>query len=531
MSRQNGFPVAEKSDSDQSISDEEDFDVDLGENRVSLTGSTKKEEGWELQSRLDMLRDEAEMPDFPSKGGFFFSPSKGSARNSKDEVACDDEDNYAFLEYPIISSDKKFDKDNSRRGFGSEKQAEAYTWSIVNKEAETLISLNENALSSHSAYSKANKSHKGNAQLVYVELLGRMGMHLLINLDYAASRVRGKAKPKFAFHFQSHKDGLSQPFVSKDAVSSMVDDGPERSETIELKILEEIEPAEDDALGDGFVDHSMAELLDDLRDKNILPRGNSKMVSILLFIDDEDQPEPMAGSSSDDKINYQNINFADLEIKKQTMADLIHEALAASSVSNEGVFITAAKPSGIGLSGKLQRVVQSEKERDTEFLKKLQIGASPNSEPCSIVVKILSRYFDAKLIVCHCTFGENIKGSKSPESSKTFVDSGRTRTVIFTPRVCSSVDLDPERMKNKPLEITIISGVGLKKVEHLSKMNVYVVAIISSDPTTEQKTAIDRYAVSLENRGEPNVPYNTLFAFKVSSVGYISTTRKRRRIR
>lgn len=55
MWRQNSFPG--KSDSDHSISDEEDFDGDLRENCVSLTGNTLKEEGWELQSRLDILRE------------------------------------------------------------------------------------------------------------------------------------------------------------------------------------------------------------------------------------------------------------------------------------------------------------------------------------------------------------------------------------------------------------------------------------------------------------------------------------------
>ncbi|XP_011010715.1 PREDICTED: uncharacterized protein LOC105115509 isoform X2 [Populus euphratica] len=478
MWRQNSFPG--KWDSDHSISDEEDFDGDLRENCVSLTGNTLKEEGWELQSRLDILRvmnaqscgnrisnlarekqtsfkidDELEMPDFPNEGTFFFSPRKGSAHNSKDEVDCDDEDKHALLEYSVMSSDTKSDKGNNNlRGFGREKQAEACTWSLVNKEAETLINLNENSLSSHSAYYKGNKSHKG---------------------------IRGKAKPKFAFHFQSHKDGLYQPFISKDKnpITFKVDDRPERSETIENKNpenlspvfheeffgenvnLSEIEPVEAEALGNGFFDHSMAEILDGLQDKKIQPRGNSKWFSrtksrrgqIVMkrsmsllgdrIIDDEDQPELMAnGSSSDDETNHQNINLADLEMKKRTIADRFQEALAATSVSDEGVISAAAKPSGIGLFGKLQQVTQTERERDSEFLKKLQMEANPNSEPYSIVVKILSRCFDAKLIVCHCTFGENIKDSQSPEDSKTFVDRGRTRTVIFSPRVCSNVDLD-----------------------------------------------------------------------------------------
>ncbi|KAB5569423.1 hypothetical protein DKX38_003216 [Salix brachista] len=522
MWRQNTFPG--KSDSDHSISDEEDLDGDLRENCVSLAGNTLKEEAWELQSRLDMLRgmnaqscgnrirnlasekktnvnvDELEMPDFPNDDTFFFSPRKGSAHESKDELDSDDEDKYALLEYSIMSNETKFDKGNDIRGFGREKQAEACTWSLVNEEAETLINLNENALSSHSAHSKGTKSRKG---ILSFEP----------QVPSWPAGIRGKAKPKFAFHFQSVKDGLYQPYISKDTnpITFKVDDGPERSETIENKNqenlspasheefcgenvnLSEIKPVEDEALSHGFVDHSMAELLDGLQDKNIQPRGNPKWYSrtksrrghIVMkrsmsllgdrIIDDEDQPELMAsGSSSDDETDHQNINLAGLEMKKQTITDRFQEALAATSVSDEGVIFAAAEPSGIGLFRKLQQVMQTEKERDTEFLKKLQMGASPNSEPCSIVVKILSRYFDAKLIVCQCTFGENIKhyvllasnlnpsllaclclckmktkgaclflqDSQSPESSKTFVDRRRIRTVIFSPRVCSNVDLD-----------------------------------------------------------------------------------------
>ncbi|XP_021281344.1 LOW QUALITY PROTEIN: protein SRC2-like [Herrania umbratica] len=47
-----------------------------------------------------------------------------------------------------------------------------------------------------------------------------------------------------------------------------------------------------------------------------------------------------------------------------------------------------------------------------------------------------------------------------------------------------------ERMR--PLEITINSAKGLKKVKHLSKMDVYVVVKISGDPSTEQKTPLHK---------------------------------------
>lgn len=47
-------------------------------------------------------------------------------------------------------------------------------------------------------------------------------------------------------------------------------------------------------------------------------------------------------------------------------------------------------------------------------------------------------------------------------------------------------------MQYRALEITIISARGLKKVKHLTKMDVYVVVSLSGGPHTEQKTPVDK---------------------------------------
>ncbi|KAK3194041.1 hypothetical protein Dsin_025351 [Dipteronia sinensis] len=47
-------------------------------------------------------------------------------------------------------------------------------------------------------------------------------------------------------------------------------------------------------------------------------------------------------------------------------------------------------------------------------------------------------------------------------------------------------------MAQRSLEITIISAKGLKKVKHLSKMDVYATASISGDHRTEQKTPVNK---------------------------------------
>ncbi|MBA0655082.1 hypothetical protein Goklo_007597 [Gossypium klotzschianum] len=48
-------------------------------------------------------------------------------------------------------------------------------------------------------------------------------------------------------------------------------------------------------------------------------------------------------------------------------------------------------------------------------------------------------------------------------------------------------------MEQKPLELTVVSAEGLKKVKHLSKMDVYVVVKVSGgESTTEQKTPVHK---------------------------------------
>ncbi|KAH7578380.1 hypothetical protein JRO89_XS01G0374700 [Xanthoceras sorbifolium] len=47
-------------------------------------------------------------------------------------------------------------------------------------------------------------------------------------------------------------------------------------------------------------------------------------------------------------------------------------------------------------------------------------------------------------------------------------------------------------MAQRSLEITVVSAKGLKKVKHLSRMDVYVTASISGDQPTEQKTPVDK---------------------------------------
>ncbi|KAK9189988.1 hypothetical protein WN943_018588 [Citrus x changshan-huyou] len=157
--------------------DEEDFNVDLRDNCVSLGGPSEKEEVVQLQSRLDILKDlvsdiqkqisvfvedEVETAEFPDEVGFIFSPRNASTCTSDEEVISANEKANALPEFSRTPGIKTFHKDGFH-DFGSARLDGENTWSVVSKEAKALVHLNENALCSSSSQPtcKANKSGKG----------------------------------------------------------------------------------------------------------------------------------------------------------------------------------------------------------------------------------------------------------------------------------------------------------------------------------------------------------------------------------
>ncbi|PPS17137.1 hypothetical protein GOBAR_AA03434 [Gossypium barbadense] len=335
-----------------------------------------------------------------------------------------------------------------------------------------------------------------------------------------------KAKLNLDFHFcfQSHK-GRSATSDNENEVSTKAGEMPERLKasdhgTLEHSIAEvledfngeeenrlEIVPADVEAHGHGFIEHSMAELLDDLQDNTSLLRGNFKMVflesdhsygikdgngenawsmhsrargkrvqaalkrSICSLgdrtIESEDLNEPFSGgSSSNDEADYQNLKLAIPEIKKPTISDKFQEALGATSLTAEGTFIPTPGAFSTGLFGKLQQIMQQEKETDTHFLMKLQNGASFKNEPSCIAVNIVSRYLDAKLTVCYCSFVKTIEGILQPESPKILENEGQKVTVIFNQRTCANVDLEIGKLIciHPPWKEVDVTGDGEKTI-------------------------------------------------------------------
>ncbi|KAH9752984.1 methyltransferase 2 domain-containing protein [Citrus sinensis] len=135
--------------------DEEDFNVDLRDNCVSLGGPSEKEKQISV-----FVEDEVETPEFPDEVGFIFSPRKASTCTSDDEAISANEAN-ALPEFSRTPGIKTFHKDGFH-DFGSARLDGENTWSVVSKEAKALVRLNENALCSSSSQPtcKANKSGK-----------------------------------------------------------------------------------------------------------------------------------------------------------------------------------------------------------------------------------------------------------------------------------------------------------------------------------------------------------------------------------
>ncbi|XP_019071318.2 uncharacterized protein [Solanum lycopersicum] len=159
-------------------------------------------------------------------------------------------------------------------------------------------------------------------------------------------------------------------------------------------------------------EHSMAEVLDHFQHTSS-SRGNPKM----------EVPQILKSA-----------------IPQRTMADQFHLALGAVS-TNERLCI--ARPKQFGLSGRLQHVMQCEKDRDTYFLEKSQTHAASSGAESFIDVRILSSSLEAKLTVCFCALHGDEEGSECLSNPRERKGTGRREfTIIFNSRICKDVELE-----------------------------------------------------------------------------------------
>ncbi|KAI7757142.1 hypothetical protein M8C21_029495 [Ambrosia artemisiifolia] len=421
MWRSTVFP--ENETSDQSISEDDDLDEDLLEDHVSLGYSAEKKGEVQILSQLDMLSgtdanevilernhpNDVEYPNFANNDEIIYTSGKASACDSDEESLLK---NQGTGNYQNINS---FSSGGNRKG--------VCTWLAENAETDALITANDNCASFHSLSSKLKRSSKGG---------------------------QGKAKHKFSIRIQSHNNSLfedsSDLYESHTSIKEKEMDG----------MTNYMMPAEF-PISHTHSTTSVAELLLRVQGEHDLPEGSTMNVALynktegqskegaversILSTDHsdiDDDPDCLdSASSEDNEYNYQIQELIMPESKQKTIADQFHEALGATSTHDNDPMYAVAQRTGFGLFGKLKRVMQIEKEKDSIFLNKLH----KEDEAGCLDVKILSKTLEGKLTVCLCSSVENDESSTSTDDSLNIVKRKNT-TIIFSSRICSDVELD-----------------------------------------------------------------------------------------
>ncbi|GFP85630.1 nuclear transcription factor y subunit b-5 [Phtheirospermum japonicum] len=423
----------ENHDSDQSISeDEEDLEGERTGNAISLDGSRNNKDAMKVMSQLEILRDSYEF--HSSEKGTISSHERKGGYHMDDEVEISLSDegdgsrhyprithtkpNEGMIYVPTMTSISHSDEEKTnpptlRRA----RENVDSTWSEASREVEALVCLNENP--------SCPSSHGGGG--------GK------------------KFKPKFVFRQQSmvvsdrHGRASSDNSPPTDEIGGEADEEMDEfmaesqliyhdkeSEQPENHIFP-FEPAhKHDSKG-----HSMADFLYSFEESSKQLQGNSGNP------DEDDTLEALDSGSpscSDDEENHQNLK---LVMPTRTMADQFHEAFGTVAVIDERPHLTFSRSLCNGMYGKLQQVMQSEKERDMGYLKSPSSETGFKDERMCISVRILTRALEAKLIVCSCSRVEDGKNSCMDSNFQMNTkDVVRTLTIIFNPRICSDVELE-----------------------------------------------------------------------------------------
>ncbi|KAI0524031.1 hypothetical protein KFK09_003395 [Dendrobium nobile] len=285
---------------------------------------------------------------------------------------------------------------------------------------------------------------------------------------------RGNSRFKFSFRSLSNKEDFSGDHsLSRDETYNSCEEdieGPAKWDYFEHGAEEDTVPQLMENILEESVDQankpefhkqlagapSVSELLEDLQktdpslrrtlavdnSKGKARRTSSSKRTLMCLgnrvLDNKDASESMGDISSDDE--HIDQDYQAFQIKGQTMADLFQEAFNTSVEEGTGI----PRSNKFGLHGRLQHVMQLGNNRYMEYLKELQTGRTPSNESNHIIVRILSRTFEAKLTVCQCFFGENSKNFQCEKGFHEGFENGGsgTKTIIFSPTFCSNVELE-----------------------------------------------------------------------------------------
>ncbi|XP_006647784.2 uncharacterized protein LOC102717316 isoform X2 [Oryza brachyantha] len=146
-------------------------------------------------------------------------------------------------------------------------------------------------------------------------------------------------------------------------------------------------------------------------------------------------------TSSEEEDNVENnLALINKDVKGQTMADIFQQVFNATSMDCSTLPVRSY---GAGYYGRMQQILQMEKDRHAEFLRQYNREQDCLGDSRGITVQILSRSLEGKLTICRCLFMEK---SSLPSTGDVSTDcamdgSSMKRTIIFSPKICDSVDL------------------------------------------------------------------------------------------
>nr|XP_010326590.1 uncharacterized protein LOC101258897 isoform X5 [Solanum lycopersicum] len=475
--------LQEKEDSNQSFSEEEDMDDDewMTNDNCSLENkgglgvlsqlerltdvkrlhhSTDTVNSDQLQRRTGLCEeDDVEVPLFKSQDGSLINKNDqdGSFINKNDHwkaLSCSLDDEFCHVTRitSTCNSEEEIMSDDEMRPStdGKFKRDGKSTMLKVSADCKSGAFFNKDAgcSSVYGASSKLNRSSKGSP---------------------------GKSKAKFLF--QSRPQKKDYALVVHDSCETCMplsvlplnaeldmqrknieslDDLLENYGGNEVQQFEENLVSSEVAVVHDPNEHSMAEVLDHFQHTSS-SRGNPKMLQTkipgsrflrkrnLLLLGDRnmsngEQPEELDSDPSSDEDVNEVPQILKSAIPQRTMADQFHLALGAVS-TNERLCI--ARPKQFGLSGRLQHVMQCEKDRDTYFLEKSQTHAASSGAESFIDVRILSSSLEAKLTVCFCALHGDEEGSECLSNPRERKGTGRREfTIIFNSRICKDVELE-----------------------------------------------------------------------------------------
>ncbi|GAB2246460.1 hypothetical protein Droror1_Dr00001953 [Drosera rotundifolia] len=454
-----------------------------------------------MNSRIP-ARDSAPSPEFRQPNFERSSTAKsGEQRGAETPASCSDED----VEFPVFVDDcafefHKHDAESMNRVIDGEDDDEVISDDDdddrISATQFSSISSRVEGLGFAGSLRIEKERERNNAWDSFCREADEIVNGSVMSRDSKRSRIprsnRGKSKSKSlcAYNFRRGRSVDCKRQDRDDPFESHWLDG---SEDIDCMNVEADSRVGGDEIGDAddegllvvggcheyvVARNSMAELLDELQCKeesvvsSAIPRvgkkGRRRRVetkrggSLVGGMDCDDPLEDLhSGLSTDEERDAGIICATSVNVKSRSVADRFEEALGA----DKGAAFAVPRKSNAGLLWRLQSLMQREKEQDLEFLRKLHSKASLSDEASSMIVKILSRSFDAKLTVCCCGMLDK-KGC--PEESYQGEGFVKTRTIIFSSRICGGIDLEVGKL--------ILIHAPWKEVEVLGEGDAMVLA-------------------------------------------------------